>query len=145
MQLDQLQTAKKKAKRRVGRGGKRGTYSGKGMKGQKSRAGHKIRPQIRDTVKKIPKKRGYRFKTIKKVVWGVNLDLLEKKFQAGSRITPKILIAAGLIKREGGKIPKVKILGSGDLTKKLFISGCLLSGQAKEKIEKAKGVITNSE
>lgn len=45
-------------KRRVGRGGKRGKTSGKGTKGQKSRAGRRIRPQIRDVMKKFPKKRG---------------------------------------------------------------------------------------
>lgn len=45
-------------KRRVGRGGKRGRYSGKGIKGQKSRAGARLRPALRDLVKKIPKLRG---------------------------------------------------------------------------------------
>ena len=45
-------------KRRVGRGGKRGKTSGHGTKGQKSRAGRKIRPQIRDVMKRFPKKRG---------------------------------------------------------------------------------------
>jgi len=45
-------------KRRVGRGGKRGKTSGRGMKGQKSRAGRRIRPAIRDVMKKFPKKRG---------------------------------------------------------------------------------------
>ncbi|HOK35099.1 MAG TPA: hypothetical protein PLL80_00755 [Candidatus Pacearchaeota archaeon] len=59
MQLHQIQpTHKPKDKKRIGRGGKRGTYSGKGIKGQTSRAGAKIRPEIRDFIKKIPKKRG---------------------------------------------------------------------------------------
>ncbi|PIR97790.1 MAG: hypothetical protein COT89_02670 [Candidatus Colwellbacteria bacterium CG10_big_fil_rev_8_21_14_0_10_42_22] len=49
---------KNKSKKRIGRGGKRGTYSGKGMKGQKSRAGHKIRPASRDLIQQIPKLRG---------------------------------------------------------------------------------------
>jgi large subunit ribosomal protein L15 len=63
MQLHEIKPYNKlKKKKRVGRGGKKGTYSGKGMKGQKSRAGAKIRPEIRDMIKKIPKLRGYRFK-----------------------------------------------------------------------------------
>jgi len=60
MQLHQLKPKNKSKKvKRIGRGGKRGTYSGKGIKGQRCRAGAKIRPEIRDMIKKIPKKRGY--------------------------------------------------------------------------------------
>lgn len=61
MQLHQIKPSHKlKTKKRIGRGGKKGTYSGKGMKGQKSRAGAKIRPELRDFIKKIPKVRGYK-------------------------------------------------------------------------------------
>jgi large subunit ribosomal protein L15 len=56
-------TTKNKSKKRIGRGGKRGTYSGKGMKGQKSRAGRKIRPAIRDLIQRTPKLRGARNKS----------------------------------------------------------------------------------
>jgi len=63
MQLHQIQPiTKRRIKRRVGRGGKRGTYSGRGGKGQTARAGAKVRPEIRDLIKKIPKIKGYRFK-----------------------------------------------------------------------------------
>jgi len=63
MQLHQIKPLnKRKSKRRVGRGGKRGTYCGRGMKGQRARTGAKVRPEIRDLIKKIPKIRGYRFK-----------------------------------------------------------------------------------
>jgi len=59
MQLHQVQPIhKNKSKKRVGRGGKRGTYSGRGMKGQKSRAGRKIRPAVRDLIQRTPKLRG---------------------------------------------------------------------------------------
>ncbi|HEY4495498.1 MAG TPA: uL15 family ribosomal protein, partial [Candidatus Paceibacterota bacterium] len=65
MQLHQLQRNKKARKGiRVGRGGKRGKTSGRGTKGQKARAGHRIRPEIRDAIKKLPKRRGYRFNPI---------------------------------------------------------------------------------
>jgi len=59
MQLHQISPAHSNKKgKRVGRGGKRGTYSGRGIKGQKARAGHRIRPAIRDFMMKIPKLRG---------------------------------------------------------------------------------------
>jgi large subunit ribosomal protein L15 len=59
MQLHEIKPIHKlKKKKRIGRGGKRGTYCGKGIKGQTSRAGARIRPEIRDLIKKIPKKRG---------------------------------------------------------------------------------------
>lgn len=61
MNLHQLVPLHKKAsKKRIGRGGKRGTYSGKGVKGQKSRAGKRIRPGTRDLIQQIPKLRGSR-------------------------------------------------------------------------------------
>ncbi len=103
MQLNQIKPKTKKRKiKRVGRGGKRGTYSGRGLKGQKSRAGRKIRPQLRDTIKRIPKKRGYRFLGIKKKTAIVNLDLLDKKFSEGDKVTPKTLLEKGIIKKEKG-------------------------------------------
>ena len=66
MQLQELKPIHRlKKKKRVGRGGKRGTYCGRGIKGQKSRAGRKLKPLIRDVIKKYPKLRGYRFKSKK--------------------------------------------------------------------------------
>ena len=66
MQLHQLQPKhKNKTKKRIGRGGKRGTYSGRGQKGQKSRAGHRIRPAERDLIQRLPKLRGFKFKPLK--------------------------------------------------------------------------------
>ena len=142
MQLHQLNPAHKpKKEKRIGRGGKRGTYSGKGMKGQKSRAGARFEPMIRNLIKKYPKKRGYRFKSFKSKPAVVNLELLEKKFKDGDNLKPKILLEQKLIRRTKGKMPVVKILGNGKLTKKLFIEDCQASKLAKEKIEKAGGSI----
>lgn len=142
MQLHQIKpTIKKKAKKRIGRGGKRGTYSGRGQKGQKARAGHRIYPQIREVIKRIPKKRGYRFSSIQEKPVVINLDILEKKFKEGDRITPEILVKAGVVGRKKGKVPEVKLLGSGNLTKKLLVSECQISGPAREKIEKAGGEV----
>lgn len=61
MQIHELKPENKpKKKKRIGRGGKRGTYCGRGLKGQKSRAGRRIRPAVRDFVLKTPKLRGRR-------------------------------------------------------------------------------------
>lgn len=142
MQIHQVipKTKSRKGKY-IGRGGKRGTYSGRGIKGQKARAGRKMRPEIRDLIKKLPKKRGYRFKSFQKDSAIVNLDVLNKKLADNSEITPRILAEKGLVKMLGGKIPSIKILGDGETDKKFLVSGCLVSKSAKEKIEKAGGSV----
>jgi len=144
MQFHELKpTHKKKKRKRVGRGGKRGTYSGRGIKGQKSRSGRRLKPAIRELIKRYPKLRGYKFKlkTKNKKLKIINLDILEKKFGTGEVVSPKILLEKGLIRRIKGKVPEVKILGKGKLTKKLTIEGCAVSKSAREKIEKAGGTI----
>lgn len=141
MQLHELKpTHKSKKKKRIGRGGKRGTFSGRGVKGQKSRAGRGPRPALRDIIKKIPKKRGYRFKSIKKKPQIVNLKDLEKQFKSNEKVTPETLLEKGLIGKVKGKMPKVKILGQGKLTKKVAIEGCLMSKSVEKaiKIKKVK-------
>ncbi|MDP2934181.1 MAG: uL15 family ribosomal protein [bacterium] len=136
MQLHQVKPIhKQKSKKRVGRGGKRGTYSGKGVKGQKSRAGRKMRPELRDYIKKIPKKRGYRFKSINQKPEVVNLRDLEKFFNDGDLVNPEVLLKRGLVSRIKGKVPQVKILGAGELKKKLKIENCLMSESAKKAIK----------
>lgn len=142
MQLHELKPKTKiKKGKRIGRGGKRGGYSGKGIKGQKSRAGHRIRPAIRDIIKKIPKKRGYKFKSVREKPQALNLNILEKKFKDGERITPLKLLETGLIKRQGKRKLLIKILGEGNIVKKFSFSGCEFSVSAKEKILKAGGEI----
>lgn len=141
MQLHEIKFIKKSKKRkRVGRGGKKGTYCGKGVKGQKSRAGRKLKPIIRELIKKYPKVRGYKFKAKKEIVI-INLDTLEKKFREGEKITPEILVERKIIRKVNGKVPMVKILGEGELKKKLELEGFIFSKSAKEKIEKVNGVI----
>jgi len=146
MQLHELKPVHKPQKeRRVGRGGKRGTYSGRGLKGQKSRAGRKFQPQIREWIKKYPKIRGSRqetnFKSQTFQTEIVNVEMLEKKFNSGEEITPELLAEQKLVRRIDGKVPQVKILGKGDLKKKIIVKNCKTSKQAKEKIEKAGGKI----
>lgn len=142
MQLHQLKPIHKpRKKKRVGRGGKRGTYSGKGIKGQKSRAGRKFAPIIRELIKRYPKLKGYRSKKQEKNLAVVNIGVLDKKFESSEVVKPKTLLEKRIIRRIKGRIPKVKILGKGELTKKLIIENCEVSKVAKETIEKAGGVI----
>lgn len=142
MQLHEVRPIHKQKKRkRVGRGGKRGTYSGRGIKGQKARAGSRLKPAIREFIKKYPKLRGYKFKPVEEKPTVVNVGTLDKKFKQGQVVNPKILLERGLIRRIKGKIPDVKILGKGKITKTLVIKECEFSKAAREKIEKAGGQI----
>lgn len=125
----------------VGRGGKRGKTSGRGGKGQTARAGHKMRPEWRDIIKKMPKLRGYAFKSIQSKFVVVNLAQLESAFSNGDKVTPKTLVKKNILETRLGKNPKVKILALGDLSKKLTISDCAVSADAKVKIEKAGGSV----
>jgi large subunit ribosomal protein L15 len=136
MQIHQLKANHPGRKsQRVGRGGKRGTTAGRGTKGQKARAGHKIRPAEREILKKIPKLRGSKFKSFRPGPAVVNLSLLDKKFKAGEEISPQTLLARGLISRIKGQTPKVKILGGGELSKKLIFKEVEFSRSAAAKLK----------
>ena len=154
MQLHQLKPIhKQKKKKRIGRGGKKGTYSGQGQKGQRSRAGRKFQPIIRSLIKRYPKLRGHRFESKAKkrtsrsasyncqTISILNLDILEKKFSSGDKINPRVLLEKKIIRKIKGRMPGIKILGKGKITKRLVIEGCQLSEGAKKKIEKVGGHI----
>lgn len=142
MQIQELKPVHKRKKRkRIGRGGKKGSYSGRGVKGQKSRAGRRFQPVIRELIKKYPKLRGYRFKRSKLKPVVLSIEILEKKFKSGEIVNPKILLEKGLIRKLKGKMPEIKILSKGKLTKPLTVEGCLLSKKAKEIIEKSHGMV----
>lgn len=145
MQYHQLKRNTKRIRHvQVGRGGKRGKTSGRGHKGQKARAGHKIRPEIRDMIKRIPKLRGR----------GVNINTptrdprktvsigaIDNFFKDGDRVTPQSIFDKGLIRKNKGKLPKVKVVANGQLKKKLSFRNCLFSRPAKEAVESAGGEI----
>ncbi|MDO8521093.1 MAG: 50S ribosomal protein L15 [bacterium] len=143
MQLHQLKRHHpNKSAKRVARGGKRGKTAGRGTKGQKSRAGHRLRPELRDIIKKYPKHRGYRFKSIATKPTPISLELVERMFENGDVVNPETLYAKKLIKKDGGRIQKVKILATGKLSKNITLSGCLVSETAKKAIEAAGGTVT---
>lgn len=130
----------------VGRGATRGKTSGRGTKGQNARAGHRKRPELRDLIKKIPKRRGYgKNRAIsnyaKPVAFPVNLNVLETTFANGAEVTPVTLLANGIL--TSNRLPKagIKILATGNLTKKLNISGCAISESAKAKVEAVGGTV----
>ena len=129
-----------KKKRLVGRGGTRGKTSGRGGKGQTARAGNKRRPQIRDIIKKLPKLRGYRFKSAVSKSAVVNVGALNI-FEGDTVVTPAKLFEKNLIRKAKGVVPPVKILGTGELKVKLNIEKCQVSASASEKIKKAGGTI----
>jgi large subunit ribosomal protein L15 len=139
-------------RKRIGRGmgSGKGRYSGRGLKGQKSRAGsHKLPAGFEGGQMpidmRLPKLRGNTsadampigpFRTYSQPV---NLRDLEARFEAGAEVTPEALVTAGLLKNT--KID-IKILGSGELTKKLAVTAHGFSKSAREKIEAAGGSIT---
>lgn len=126
----------------VGRGGKRGTTAGRGTKGQRARAGHKIRPALRDVIKRIPKRRGYRFAGVSRPERAtVNLGLLEKCFASGGLINPAALFEKKLVRRQSKSLSAVKILAGGRLTKPFRISGCEVSAAARHQVEAAGGQV----
>ncbi len=144
----QTNNIKRKTKRKtsspVGRGGKRGKTSGRGTKGQKARAGRKLRPEIRDVIMRLPKLRGRGSNSFVSRFSKPNIVKLGKigaKFLANESIGPKELSVKGFFPSSKIKLG-VKILsGGGTLGKAVNITGCQVSVSARQEIEKAGGSI----
>ncbi len=134
----------KKRRKRLGAGESsgKGKTSGKGHKGQKARSGGSIRIGFEGgqmpLIRRLPK-RGFNNKAFKTVFGTVNLDDLERKFEAGASVNEKALRESGLIR---GKIDAVKILGRGELSKSLTLEIDHITASAREKVEKAGGTVT---
>src|SRR3954454_18874168 len=152
LNLSNLKPAQaRKNRKRVGRGlgSGKGRYSGRGLKGQKSRSGsHKMRAGFEGgqnpLYMRLGKQRGgsadamavgpHRTSTAP-----VNVATLEERFDAGAEVTPESLVENGVLKNTK---TDVKILGNGDLKKKLSVTAHAVSASAREKIEAAGGSIT---
>jgi len=119
----------KKPKPRIGQGGKRGTTSGRGQKGQKSRSGHRIRPAERDLIQRLPKLRGHGNKRNSEKVAVFNVGDLQKILPEGGEISATTLGRAG------------KLLAKGEVKAVYTISGLSVSASARKKIEAAGGKI----
>ena len=141
----------RKDRKRVGRGpgSGKGRYSGRGIKGQKARSGsHKMRPGFEGgqtpVYMRLGKQRGPYSKDAMPIgphrthMAAVNVRDLDR-FDAGAEVTPEVLADAGLIRNAR---TEVKILGQGELSKKLSITAHAFSATAREKIEGAGGSVT---
>jgi large subunit ribosomal protein L15 len=153
LNLSNLKPAQpRKDRKRVGRGlgSGKGRYSGRGLKGQKSRSGsHKMRPGFEGgqnpLYMRLGKQRGPYSKDAMPMgphrtsTQPVNVAALEERFDAGAEVTPEALAEKGLIRNT--RID-VKLLGQGDLKKKLAITVHAASASAREKVEAAGGSLT---
>lgn len=133
--------AKKNKRNRVGRGNSsgHGTYSTRGLKGQKARSGGKKGLKVfgmKMVRQRIPKYKG--MKSFQQPVQAVNLSVLQKYFKDGDVIEPKILFKKQLI--DSSRFA-VKVLGKGSLTKKFKVNVHQFSAGAKEAIAKAGGEV----
>jgi large subunit ribosomal protein L15 len=131
-----------KKRRRIGRGpgSGHGKTSGRGHKGQGSRAGWSRHPAFQGgtmpLVRRVPK-RGFNNKFALKVV-AINVEDLERLFSVGDDVNPETLDRTPLL---GHRYDELKVLGNGELTKKLTVSAHRFSKSAVEKIEKAGGEV----
>lgn len=145
MQLHNVQSKTKRKKSvQVGRGGKRGKTSGRGTKGQKARAGAKLRPEVRDIIKKIPKLRGRGKNSNLPVKTNIAITLrdLDKHFADGDTVTVDTLNEKKIINAKTKRSRNIKIVKTGELTKKLTITGIATTSGAREAIEGAQGKVT---
>jgi large subunit ribosomal protein L15 len=131
-----------KSRKRVGRGDAsgHGSYSGRGMKGQKARAGGRVRPGFEGgqnpLIKKLPQKRGFvnPFRVEYDVVNVAELN----HFEAGTVVTPELLVSARVLKSAA---KPVKILADGEVDRALTVRANAFSTEAKAKIEAAGGKV----
>ena len=140
MKLNELENLNATARKRVGRGPGSGTgkTSGKGHKGQNARSGGGVRPGFEGG--QLPlfrrlSKRGFNNYNFRTVYATVNVSDLER-FEEGTEVTKELLIEAGLVKKE---LDGIKVLGNGELTKKLTVKANKFSSTAKTKIENVGG------
>ena len=142
MRLDELRapSGARRPRKRVGRGNaSKGTYSGRGMKGQKSRSGGGVRPSFEGgqlpLMKRLPTQRG--FTNIFRVEYAtVNVDELASRFEGNAEVTPQALRDARLVRSRGAP---VKVLGRGEIDRALTVSAHRFSSEARRKIEAAGG------
>lgn len=145
--LSAPQGANKKPKR-VGRGSSSGlgTTAGKGNKGQQSRSGGKVYVGFEGGQMPLYRRiahKGFSNYPFKKEFVCLNVDVLEAKFADGETVDNETLAAKGLISKKTETL--VKILGNGNLTKKLTVDVEKVSASAKKKIEEAGGSVTTAE
>jgi len=131
-------------RKRVGRGGKRGSYSGRGIKGQKSRSGHKIRPAERDLIQRLPKLRGVGKNKNRRARPSSLIITFKTLSRLGIKdVSHSSLAAAGFIPRSDRGRRVVKIVGAGAPAGALTVAAdILVSASAAAKIRDHGGVVS---
>ncbi len=142
MKLNELSPAygSTKKRKRVGRGGKYSKTAGAGEKGQNARSGGGVRPGFEGGQLPLFRrlgKRGFNNKRFRTEYACINVSELNR-FDEGTVVTPELLIDTGMIKKE---LDGIKILGNGELSKKVTVKANAFSKSAKEKIESVGGKI----
>ena len=142
MKLENLSPAygSTKSRKRIGRGGKYSKTAGKGEKGQNARSGGGVRVGFEGGQLPLFRrlgKRGFNNTRFATVYATVNVSDLNR-FEDGTVVTPELLIETGLVKKQ---LDGVKVLGNGELTKKLTVKAASFSKSAKTKIESVGGTI----
>jgi len=112
------------------------------MKGQKSRAGNRPAPVVRELLKRYPKLKGYRRVRRQRKPPMVSLAIIERKFALNEVVSPTTLVEKGLVRQQKSSDPKIKIVGSRKLKNALTVQRCILSVGAKKSIEASGGKIT---
>ena len=143
MRLNELSPAPGSVKdvKRIGRGhgSGNGKTAGKGHKGQNARSGGGVRPGFEGgqipLYRRLPK-RGFTNSLFKKEYAIINLETLDKLFNDGDAVSMETLLEKGVIRKE---LNGLKVLGRGEITKKLTVKAAIFSASAKEKIEAAGG------
>lgn len=130
----------KKERKHIGRGlGSKGTYSGRGAKGQRARSGGRAGLKLkglRSLMLSMPKARG--FSSLRRKAEVVNVGTLARAFALEDVVNPKTLLEKGLIPTAADG---VKILGDGEIGIALVVEGCRVSAEARKKIQAAGGSI----
>ncbi len=134
MQIHELSLKPRKKKKTIGRGGKRGTTSGKGTKGQKARSGGNVDPLFeggRSTfIERLKKVKGFKAVSPKKTT--VTLAALERAFADGEKVTIETLIEKKLVEKSA-RVRGVKIVATGNLTKKLTLDESVACSETASK------------
>ena len=140
MKLENLSPAygSKQSRKRIGRGGKYSKTAGKGEKGQNARSGGGVRVGFEGGQLPLFRrlgKRGFNNTRFRTVYATINVSDLNR-FEENTVVTPELLIETGAIKKQ---LDGIKVLGAGELTKKLTVKANVFSKTAKEKIESVGG------
>ena len=122
-----------------GPGSGNGKTGGRGHKGQNARTGGGVKPGFEGgqipLYRRLPK-RGFTNSLFKKEYAIINLETLDKLFNDGDAVSMEVLLEKGIVKKE---LNGLKVLGRGEITKKLTVKAAIFSASAKEKIEAAGG------